>query len=271
MNRNQLFEQIRKKGSYLSVGLDPDISKMPAHFRKAEDPLFEFNKAIIDATSDYCVSYKLNAAFYEAYGYKGWRAMEKTLQYIPDDIFAIADAKRGDIGNTATQYARAFFETLDFDAVTIAPYMGEDSITPFLEFQGKWGIILALTSNSGSVDFQTLQLTSRKYVYQEVIEKVRKWGTEENIMFVIGATQSSMMEVIREQIPEHFLLVPGLGAQGGDLRSVSKYGLNRYGGLLVNSSRGIIYASSESDFAERARQEAQKLQESMSQCLDEFL
>jgi orotidine-5'-phosphate decarboxylase len=240
------------------VGLDTDITKIPKHLLDSSDPVFEFNKAIIDATKDYCVSYKINTAFYESQGMKGWESMEKTLYYIPETHFKIADAKRGDIGNTSAQYAKTFFEVLPFDAVTIAPYMGEDSVRPFLEYENKWSIVLGLTSNAGGNDFQQLYVQAdtnggfQKHLYEKVLEKVASWGTPENLMFVVGATRADDLENIRSIIPEHFLLVPGVGAQGGSLEEVSKYGMNNDCGLLVNASRAVIYASGGYDFAKQA-------------------
>jgi len=263
MNRNELIHQIRTKKSYLCIGLDTDISKLPAHILRTEDPVFEFNKQIIDATQDLCVSYKLNTAFYEAYGVTGWQSLEKTLHYIPKDCFTIADAKRGDIGNTSTQYARAFFETMSFDSITVAPYMGKDSVKPFLEFENKWAIVLGLTSNEGAFDFQTLSVGSEK-LFETVLKKVSEWGTENNLMFVIGATKAEQLTQIRKIIPDHFLLVPGVGTQGGSLADVSKHGMNADVGLLVNVSRQVIYAGKEKDFAQKAREEALKLQKEMA-------
>ena len=267
MTRNQLVEQIRQKKSYLCVGLDTDISKIPAHLQLKHDAVFEFNKQIIDATKDLCVAYKINTAFYEALGLKGWEAMIKTLNYIPHSHFKIADAKRGDIGNTSSQYARAFFETLHFDAITIAPYMGEDSVKPFLEFENKWAIVLALTSNTGSKDFEQLELTGGALLYENVINKVSSWGNTGNLMFVIGATKASELQDIRKIIPDHFLLVPGVGFQGGSLKEVSNYGLNKDCGLLVNVSRAIIYAGEGENFASEARAIAMQYQEEMESYL----
>jgi len=267
MNKKQLVEQIFRKGSYLCVGLDTDIKKIPAHIQKLEDPIFEFNKRIIDATADYTVAYKQNIAFYKALGARGWESLQRTLEYIPKDIFTIADAKRGDIGNTSGLYARAFFEQMSFDSVTVAPYMGDDSVKPFLEFKGKWAIILALTSNTGSNDFQILE-SNGKPLYEHVLRTSMQWGTDENIMYVVGATKASMFAEIRKIVPNHFLLVPGVGAQGGDLKELSKLGLNKDCGMLVNSSRGIIYASSGEDFADVAAKEAKKLQIEMKQLLE---
>lgn len=272
MNKAQLFEQIKKKQSYLCVGLDTDITKIPAHLRDLDDPVYEFNKQIIDATRDYAVAYKPNIAFYEALGPKGWETLMKTLAYIPNDIFTIADAKRGDIGNTSRLYARAFFETMNFDALTVAPYMGEDSVTPFLEFNDKWVILLAHTSNTGSSDFQLLtDRESGRTLYEEVIIKACSWAGPDQLMFVVGATQADKVGRIRELAPENFFLVPGVGAQGGSLKEVSKHGLNAECGLLVNSSRGIIYASPNEDFAEAARKEAGKVQQEMSEYLQTYI
>ncbi len=272
MTRTELFANIQKKQSYLCVGLDTDLNKIPSHLLDTEDPIFEFNKAIIDATADYCVAYKPNIAFYEALGARGWESLQKTIEYIPNDIFTIADAKRGDIGNTSKLYAKAFFENMNFDSVTVAPYMGEDSVTPFLEFDNKWVILLGLTSNGGSKDFQTLSIEGEnKQLFEKVLETSQQWGTNGNLMYVVGATKAPMFEVIRKHAPNHFLLVPGVGAQGGNLEGVSKYGMNKECGLLVNSSRGIIYASQGKDFAERAKEEAQKLQQEMATYLDKYL
>jgi len=269
MNRQQLFEQIQQKQSYLCVGLDTDLDKIPKHLLKEEDPIFEFNKQIIDATYKYSVAYKPNIAFYEALGPKGWESLQKTLEYIPKDIFTIADAKRGDIGNTSSLYAKAFFSQMNFDSVTVAPYMGEDSVKPFLTFKNKWVILLAHTSNMGSSDFQLIEsvVTGRK-LYEEVILKSQQWATADQLMYVVGATQAEKMESIRALAPEHFFLVPGVGAQGGDLHMTSKYGMNKQCGLLVNSARAIIYASPEKDFAIRAGEEAKKVAEEMKGYLD---
>jgi orotidine-5'-phosphate decarboxylase len=277
MTRAQLIEQIRKKNSYLCVGLDTDIQKIPSYLLTEEDPVFAFNKAIIDATNNYCVSYKINTAFYEAMGVKGWETMEKTVRYIPDTHFKIADAKRGDIGNTSEQYARAFFETLPFDSITVAPYMGEDSVKPFLQHSDKWAIVLGLTSNKGAADFELQQLLSTngeahlrpKCLYENVLETVSKWGNPENLMFVVGATQAEEFTNIRSIIPDHFLLVPGVGAQGGSLKDISEKAMNSDVGILVNVSRGIIYASSGNDFAEAAEREAKKYAEEMKLYLNE--
>ncbi len=271
MNKAELFEQIKRKESYLCVGLDSDIKKIPSHLLKEEDPIFEFNKQIIDATIDFAVSYKPNIAFYEAEGSKGWDSLQKTIEYLPKDVFSIADAKRGDIGNTSKLYARAFFENMDFDSVTIAPYMGEDSVTPFLEFEGKWGILLGLTSNIGANDFEKLSLDNGQQLFEQVLEKSKQWGDDSQLMYVVGATQGDYFEKIRKIVPNHFLLVPGVGAQGGSLEDVSKYGMNHQCGLLVNSSRGIIYADDSKDFAKVAGQKAQEVQEEMKEYLGLYL
>ena len=279
MTRKQLIQQIRLKKSYLCVGLDTDITKIPKHLQSHPDAIFEFNKAIIDATKDICVSYKINTAFYEALGLKGWQAMEQTVNYIPTEHLKIADAKRGDIGNTSSQYAKAFFETLNFDAITVAPYMGEDSIRPFLEYENKWTIVLGLTSNAGSKDFEQLRLVREdtnqgevhddtnhggEFLYEQVLKKVSNWGNKGNLMFVVGATKASDLEKIRKIIPDNFLLVPGVGFQGGSLKDVSKYGMNKDCGLLVNASRAIIFASEKEDFATEARVIAQQYQNEMA-------
>ena len=262
MTREQIIQQIREKKSFLCVGLDTDISKIPTHLLNEEDPVFEFNKQIIDATKDLCVAYKINTAFYEAMGVKGWQALEKTVKYIPSTHFKIADAKRGDIGNTSYQYARAFFETIPFDSITVAPYMGSDSVKPFLDFPGKWTIILGLTSNKGSRDFQQKTLGDQ-LLYEEVISKTAEWGTVENLMFVVGATKAEELLTIRKMIPDHFLLIPGVGFQGGSLSEVAKYGMTKDCGLLVNVSRAIIYASQNEDFAKEAREIALHYQTEM--------
>ena len=269
MDKQQLITQIKQKQSFLCVGLDTDIKKIPTHLLELEDPIFEFNKQIIDATKEYCMAYKPNIAFYESRGVSGWNSLQKTLDYIPNDIFTIADAKRGDIGNTSDMYARAFFENMNFDAVTVAPYMGSDSVTPFLGFDGKWAILLALTSNKGGLDFQTFKNENGKQLFEQVLEISQTWGTDENMMFVVGATRFEQLSKIRKIIPNHFLLVPGVGAQGGSLQEVAKYGMNQVCGLLVNSSRGIIYAGNGTDFAEKAGNEAQKLQQQMAIILSE--
>ena len=267
MNRQQLINEIFTKKTFLCVGLDTDINKMPAHLKNEEDPIFAFNKAIIDATAPYCVAYKPNLAFYECYGLKGMLAFEKTIQYIKENHpnhFIIADAKRGDIGNTSKMYAQTFFEEYNLDSVTVAPYMGEDSVKPFLEYAGKWVILLALTSNKGSHDFQLTEDNQGERLFEKVLKKSQEWGTTENLMYVVGATQGTMFEDIRRMAPEHFLLVPGVGAQGGSLQEVCKYGMTKDCGLLVNSSRGIIYASADTDFAEVAAVKAKELQEEMA-------
>jgi len=267
MTRQQLIEQIRKKRSYLCVGLDTDIAKIPKHVLSEIDPVFAFNKAIIDATKDLCVAYKINTAFYEALGLKGWEAMEKTVNYIGEDHFKIADAKRGDIGNTSDQYAKAFFETLPYDSVTVAPYMGEDSVKPFLQYPGKWAIVLGLTSNAGAKDFE-LQQAGNGLLYEKVFTTVSGWGTPDNLMFVVGATQAEAFTNIRKLAPDHFYLVPGVGAQGGSLRDISEKAMNKDCGLLVNASRAIIYASGGEDFAESARRVAREYQAEMKEYLE---
>ena len=267
MNRQLLIRQILQKRNYLCVGLDTDLSRVPAFLKSFADPVFEFNKRIIDVTKEYCVSYKINTAFYEVQGSRGWETMQKTVAYIPSSHFKIADAKRGDIGNTSAQYANAFFETLSFDAITVAPYMGEDSVKPFLEHKDKWTILLGLTSNAGAKDFE-LQPQGDGFLYEEVLRKASRWGTTENLMFVIGATQADWFTKIRALTPDHFYLVPGVGAQGGSLKEISEKALNREVGLLVNVSRAIIYASSGEDFAERAAVVAGEYALEMSQYLD---
>lgn len=266
MTRQQLIEQIRQKQSYLCVGLDTDITKIPQHLLNDTDPVFAFNRAIIDATRDLCVSYKINTAFYEALGVKGWLAMEKTVRYIGHEHFKIADAKRGDIGNTSDQYAKAFFEALPFDSVTVAPYMGEDSVKPFLQHEGKWAIVLGLTSNKGAEDFE-LQTTGNQLLYEKVLSTVASWGSPDNLMFVVGATQADAFTNIRKLTPDHFYLVPGVGAQGGSLKEISEKAMNKDCGLLVNASRAIIYASGGEDFAEKARVVAKEYQQEMMQYL----
>ncbi|WP_109832900.1 orotidine-5'-phosphate decarboxylase [Reichenbachiella versicolor] len=270
MNKAQLFNQIKEKKSFLCVGLDSDLKKIPQHLLDFEDPIFEFNKQIIDSTKDVTVAYKPNIAFYEAMGSKGWDSLEKTINYIPKEIFTIADAKRGDIGNTSSLYARAFFENLNFDSVTVAPYMGSDSVKPFLEFENKWVILLGVTSNEGGKDFQFLE-SNGKPLYQHVLGKSSEWGNTDNMMYVVGATRPEYLEDIRKTIPDHFLLVPGVGAQGGDLEEVCKYGLNSTCGLLINSARGIIYASNKEDFAEKAGEEAIKLQQQMAPFVESLI
>jgi orotidine-5'-phosphate decarboxylase len=287
MNRQLLIEQIQTKKSYLCVGLDTDITKIPKHLQDKPNAVFEFNKAIIDATKDYCVSYKINTAFYEAMGIKGWEAMMQTVDYIPNTHFKIADAKRGDIGNTSSQYAKAFFEIMNFDAITVAPYMGEDSIRPFLEYENKFTIVLGLTSNKGAADFEMLKLVSgdtnqgevsggtaqgeehlrSEFLYERVLHTVSKWGNENNLMFVVGATQATEFENIRNIIPNNFLLVPGVGFQGGSLADVTKYGKNSDVGLLVNASRAIIYASEKENFAQEAKAIAIQYQQEMESYL----
>lgn len=280
MTRQQLVDQIFAKRSYLCIGLDTDITKIPKHLLSNADPVFAFNRQIIDATRDLCVSYKINTAFYEALGAKGWESLEKTVDYIPAEHFKIADAKRGDIGNTSSQYASAFFETMKFDAVTVAPYMGEDSVRPFLEYEGKWAIVLGLTSNEGAKDFELQRFISKtdlldegihierqdnKFLYQMVLEKVSKWGTPNNVMFVIGANQANEFEHIRKVTPQHFYLVPGVGAQGGDLKEISEKAIMQNEvGILVNVSRAIIYASEKENFFEEARAIAAQYQKEMA-------
>lgn len=262
MNRTELVSQIKQKGSFLCVGLDTDIKKIPIHLLHEENPILAFNKAIIDATQEYCVSYKINTAFYESMGSKGWDTMEKTLAYIPKNQFTIADAKRGDIGNTSDMYARAFFENLSFDSVTLAPYMGRDSIEPFFAYENKWGIVLALTSNPGSADYEQQSVGAEK-LYERVIKHTTSFTTENNLMFVVGATKAEELANMRTYIPNHFLLVPGVGAQGGSLSDVAKYGMNKDCGLLINASRSIIYASNGTDFAEKAGEEAKRMADEM--------
>ncbi|HEX2846042.1 MAG TPA: orotidine-5'-phosphate decarboxylase [Chitinophagaceae bacterium] len=266
MNRQQLIDQIHRKKSYLCVGLDTDITKIPKHLLKEADPVFAFNKAIIDATRDYCVAYKINTAFYEALGLKGWEAMEKTVKYIGESHFTIADAKRGDIGNTSDQYAKAFFETLPFDSVTVAPYMGEDSVKPFLQYPGKWAIVLGLTSNKGAADFE-LKKAGDGFLYEKVLQTVSGWGSPDNLMFVVGATQADEFINIRKLTPDHFYLVPGVGAQGGSLKEISEKAMNKDVGILVNASRAVIYASGGEDFAEVAQKVAKEYQEEMASYL----
>ena len=279
MTRQQLVDQIFSKRSYLCVGLDSDITKIPKHLLSEVDPVFEFNKQIIDATKDLCVSYKINTAFYEANGVKGWSSLEKTVNYIPAEHFKIADAKRGDIGNTSSQYAKAFFEALNFDAITVTPYMGEDSIKPFLEYDSKWTIVLGLTSNGGAKDFELQKFVTTtdsldegihierhgfKYLYEMVLEKASKWGNPDNLMFVVGATQANEFENIRQLTPQHFYLVPGVGAQGGSLKEISAKAIISDCGILVNVSRAIIYASDGGNFAEEGRKVAHQYQKEMA-------
>lgn len=266
MDRKYLIQQIREKESYLCVGLDTNIEKIPQHLQSHPDAVFEFNKQIIDATKDLCVGYKVNTAFYEANGVKGWESLVKTVEYIPSTHFKIADAKRGDIGNTSSQYAKAFFETIPFDAITVAPYMGSDSVKPFLDYENKWTIVLGLTSNEGSKDFQQ-QRINENYLYEEVIKKTSEWGTKDNLMFVVGATKANDLALIRKIVPDHFLLIPGIGFQGGSLSEVSKYGLNEGCGLLVNVSRAIIYAGKKENFAEESRGIALEYQTAMKKYL----
>lgn len=271
MNKTVLIQLINKKRSFLCIGLDTDLSKIPQYLFRTEDPAFEFNKLIIDATHDLAVAYKPNLAFYERNGVKGWQSLTKTIQYLKNfEVFTIADAKRGDIGNTSAQYAEAFFNPkqsgLDFDAITVAPYMGEDSVMPFLEFKDKWVVLLALTSNKGAEDFQFFS-SGEKRLFEQVLTQSKTWGSDENMMFVVGATKAEMLTAIRKIVPHHFLLVPGIGAQGGSLTEVAKYGLTKDCELLVNSSRNIIYASKENDFAEKAREEALKIQVEMEKIL----
>jgi len=268
MTHQALFEQILLKQSFLCIGLDPELSKLPAHLLAYENPVLEFNKAIIEATHDLCVAYKPNLAFFEALGPKGWQVLADTMASVPDGIFTIADAKRGDIGNTSRLYAKAFFEQFAFDAVTVAPYMGEDSVKPFLDFPGKWVILLALTSNAGSADFQFTPQEEGRPLYEKVIRTAQNWGTSDNLMFVVGATHPEQFSAIRAAAPDHFLLVPGVGSQGGDLAAVCRHGMNSRCGLLVNASRAILYAGSGRDFAEKARETARSLQQEMALLLD---
>lgn len=264
MTRLQLHHHILQKQSFLCIGLDTDLAKIPPHLLGHSDPIFEFNRQIIDATRDFCVAYKLNTAFYETLGKKGWEALEKTLDYLPDTHFAIADAKRGDIGNTSKMYAKAFFETMDFDAVTVAPYMGEDSVVPFLGFENKWVILLALTSNHGSADFQMTPQEDGRPLFEKVLRKAQNWGNPDNLMFVVGATHPEQFDQVRAVVPDHFLLVPGVGEQGGDLQKICKHGMNDQCGLLVNSSRAIIYAGNGENFAEAAAASAKLVQTEMA-------
>ncbi len=266
MNRQKLIEEIKSKNSFLCVGLDTDLEKIPKHFLDFDDPIYEFNKAVIDATKDQCVAYKPNIAFYECHGSKGWDSLKKTMDYIPDNIFTIADAKRGDIGNTSSYYAKTFFHYLNFDSVTVAPYMGEDSVTPFLEFDDKWVILLALTSNKGAMDFQLFEQDGKK-LFEEVLTKSQNWGTPSNLMYVVGATRSEMIQEVRELAEDHFFLVPGVGAQGGSLEDVWTYGKNDDIGLLVNSSRGIIYAGEDEDCQIQIHKAAETIQSQMKTLL----
>ena len=270
MTKQELIEQIKTKRSFLCVGLDTDIKKIPAHLLDADDPIFSFNKAIIDSTAPYCIAYKPNLAFYESNGVKGWISFEKTIQYLSEnypDHFIIADAKRGDIGNTSSMYARTFFEEMNLDSLTVAPYMGEDSVTPFLQYPGKWVILLALTSNKGSHDIQLTEDNSGERLFEKVLKRSQQWGNDENMMYVVGATQGKLFADIRKIVPNHFLLVPGVGAQGGSLEEVCEYGMNADCGLIVNSSRAIIYADSTERFAEVAGEKAREVQEEMSSIL----
>ena len=274
MNKEELFQQIKSKNSYLCVGLDSDIDKLPNHLLRESDPIFEFNKQIIDATIDYAVAYKPNLAFYESQGSKGWESLAKTIAYLPEDVFTIADAKRGDIGNTSNHYARAFFEQLSFDAITLSPYMGSDAISPYLNYKDKWAIILALTSNESSADFEQLMVSDingdETKLYEAVINKSLSWQHNERIMYVVGATKADELKGIRKLVPDHFLLVPGVGAQGGNLEEVSKNGMNSQCGLLINSSRGIIFASQEQDFASVAASKACDMQIEMKEYLEKY-
>lgn len=272
MNIAALTEQIQRKQTYLCVGLDTDIEKLPLHLKGKKNGVAEFNKAIIEATKDFCVSYKINTAFYESQGVKGWEAMEETLQAIPDTHFSIADAKRGDIGNTSAHYAKTFFETLPFDAITVNPYMGEDSVRPFLEYEDKVTILLGLTSNKGAADFEMLPVSNdsdSSFLYEKVLEKASSWGSTSNLMFVVGATQASQFSAIRKIVPDHFLLVPGVGAQGGSLKDISSYAMNKDCGILVNVSRGIIYASEGEDFSDKAYTAAKEYATGMALYLQE--
>jgi len=267
MTHNQLIQNIKDKQSFLCVGLDVDLEKIPSHLLKYEDPIFEFNKRIIDATKDLAVAYKPNIAFYECHGPKGWESLKRTLDYIPDNIFTIADAKRGDIGNTSNYYAKTFFEYLDFDSVTIAPYMGVDSVTPFFEYENKWVIMLALTSNKGALDFQFTTDFNGEKLFEKVLRKSAEWGDETKLMYVVGATRAEKIADVRKIVPKHFFLVPGIGAQGGSLDDVANYGWNEDCGLLVNSSRGILYAGNDVDFADKSRTVALDIQQQMAKIL----
>ena len=268
MTREDIYNQIIKKKSFLCIGLDTDIRKIPEIFLEHSDPVFEFNKKIIDATKDYCIGYKINTAFYEAQGDRGWRTLYKTVNYIPQNLFKIADAKRGDIGNTVEQYAEAFFKHMNFDAVTVAPYMGEDSVAPFLKYKKKWVIILALTSNPGSNDFQLLKV-GKEYLFEKVVQKVKSWGTPDNTMLVVGATHPKFFTKIRKCVPDHFILVPGIGAQGGEISEVCNLGMNKKVGLIVNASRSIIYASEKKDYLTKATKAAYQLQREMELILQD--
>lgn len=271
MTKQELLQQIKNKRSFLCIGLDTDINKIPKFLLNSDDPVYEFNREIINKTHKFCIAYKLNFAFYECLGPKGWLSIEKTIAYLKEkfpEIFTIADAKRGDIGNTSKMYAKAVFELMNFDAITVVPYMGEDSVSPFLSYQNKWVIILTLTSNQGAYDFQTLILKDNQKLYEKVLMTSKKWADENKVMYVIGATKAEMLQDIRKFIPEHFLLVPGIGAQGGNLEDVVKYGINQQCGLIVNSSRDIIYAGSDKDFAEKAKEKAIELQKKMNDLLE---
>lgn len=271
MNRNQLFDLIRKKQSFLCVGLDTDIDKIPRHFRRLKDPVFEFNKQIIDATHHLAIAYKPNLAFYEAQGSKGLEALEKTMAYMPNDVLSIADAKRGDIGNTSSMYAKAYFDQMQFGAVTVTPYMGSDSVTPYYEYEGKYAVILASTSNPGALDFQdSLLVENNEKVFERVLRVSSQWGHADNTMYVVGATRPEVLQDVRKIVPDHFLLIPGVGAQGGSLSDVCKYGMNNQCGIIVNSSRGIIYAGKDEDFASAAAVAASKLQEEMERELQRY-
>lgn len=271
MNRAELIQQIKTKQTYLCVGLDTDIEKIPAHLKTSKNGVLDFNKAVIDATKDHCIAYKINTAFYESLGVKGWEIIEETVNYIPTTHFKIADAKRGDIGNTSAQYAKTFFKTYAFDAVTVAPYMGEDSIRPFLGYEDRFTIVLGLTSNKGATDFEYLKTSDDKFFYEKIITTVAGWGTPDNLMFVVGATQTKELENIRSIIPDNFLLIPGVGAQGGSLKDVTKFGMNKDCGLLVNASRAIIFASANEDFAEAATKVAAEYHEEMKGYLSSML
>lgn len=271
MTRSELFKKILKKESFLCVGLDTDINLIPTHLKSEKDPIFEFNKQIIDATYKHAIAYKPNLAFYEALGSKGWESLEKTIEYIPEDVFTIADAKRADIGNTSNLYAKAFFEQMSFDSVTVNPYMGEDSVKPFLNHKEKWVILLVATSNVGSFDFQDLIIENQsEKLFESVLRKSSEWGTPNNMMYVVGATRAESLVTVRMIVPDHFLLIPGIGAQGGNLEAVCKYGMNKQCGLIVNSSRGIIYAGKDKDFGSKAAEAAKELQEQMAEKLQQF-
>lgn len=272
MTREELIQNIKEKQSFLCVGLDPDVEKMPKHLLNSKDYIFEFNRQIIDATIDYAVAYKPNTAFYEALGTFGWESLEKTVEYLPKDVFKIADAKRADIGNTSSMYAKSFFDRMNFDAITVSPYMGQDSVEPFLKYEGKWTIVLGATSNKGSQDFQDLAIKNEnEKLFEFVIRKTSQWGNPANMMFVVGATRPESLINIRTIIPEHFLLIPGVGAQGGDMMRVCQYGMNKECGILVNSARGIIYAGNDSDFAKKSREAARNIQEKMAEQLNLLL